>query len=427
MEWKFPDVGEGLHEAQVVAWHVHEGERVARDEPLVDVETDKSVVTIPAPVSGVVEKILYHEGDTVHVGEVVVVFGDGSGDASGPVTAPRSAPAPARVEAAPRIVSPEAPLSEPRQASDEREVVLATPAVRRLARELGVDLRRVAGSGERGRVLADDVRRAAGAHGEAAEPGTRSAFVEAVAEPVAPARPVASADTEDERVPLVGVRKRIAENMVRSWSHAVQVTVVEEVVADELVALRERINAHLGPEERISYLPIITKAVASLLSRFPDLNASLDDEAGEIVRHRHRNIGIAVDDPGGLLVPVVRDADRLSIRELGRELARLIEGARAHTLTARDLTGSTFTITNFGSIGGLVATPIINHPDVGILGVGPIRRRPVVREEVIVPAWVLYVSLTFDHRVVDGGTASRFLVGLGELLANPAAFIAEVL
>jgi len=127
MEWKFPDVGEGLHEAQVVAWHVHEGERVARDEPLVDVETDKSVVTIPAPVSGVVEKILYHEGDTVHVGEVVVVFGDGSGDASGPVTAPRSAPAPARVEAAPRIVSPEAPLSEPRQASDEREVVLATP------------------------------------------------------------------------------------------------------------------------------------------------------------------------------------------------------------------------------------------------------------------------------------------------------------
>ncbi|ACU53771.1 catalytic domain of components of various dehydrogenase complexes [Acidimicrobium ferrooxidans DSM 10331] len=426
MEWKFPDVGEGLHEAQVVAWHVHEGDAIERDAPLVDVETDKSVVTIPAPVAGTVEKILFHEGDTVHVGEVVVVFGDGSAPAPSPLQPTAS---PAHVPAPPVAPAP-TPASEPLARGVDRGIVLATPAVRRLARELGVDLASVVGSGERGRVLADDVRRFA------ASPESTESAVAAVStlSTGAPRADRGAGDDgvaplaveADERRPLVGIRKRIAENMARSWSHAVQVTVVEEVVVDELVALRERINAHLG-EQRISYLPIFVKAAASLLARFPELNASLDEEASELVYHAHRNIGIAVDDPQGLMVPVVRDADRRSIRELGLELERLIQGARAHTLGPRDLTGSTFTITNFGSIGGIVATPIINYPDVAILGVGPIRRRAVVGpDDVIVPASVLFVSLTFDHRVVDGGTASRFLVALSELLRDPAALVAEL-
>lgn len=436
MEWKFPDVGEGLHEAQVVAWHVHEGDAIDRDAPLVDVETDKSVVTIPAPVAGTVEKILFHEGDTVHVGEVVVVFGDGSAPAAPVTSAPVSSaqPSPTLASRAEGSVSGVAAPAGRASHEGERSVVLATPAVRRLARELGVDLASVVGSGDRGRVLADDVRRFAASTKTVEREATPS--VDAVAQQEASrsesTRPaeddrfaIAAVET-DERRPLVGIRKRIAENMTRSWSHAVQVTVVEEVVVDELVALRTRINGHLG-DQRISYLPIFVKAAASLLARFPELNASLDEEASELVYHAHRNIGIAVDDPQGLMVPVVRDADRRSIRELGLELDRLIQGARAHALGPRDLTGSTFTITNFGSIGGLVATPIINYPDVAILGVGPIRRRAVVGpDDTIVPASVLFVSLTFDHRVVDGGTASRFLVALSELLRDPAALVAEL-
>jgi len=425
MEWKFPDVGEGLHEAQVVAWHVHEGDVVDRDAPLLDVETDKSVVTIPSPVAGTVEKILFHEGDTVRVGQVVVVFG-GDGAAGGPApsepVAAASASAGAAAPSDPRVPLPTPGASGALDGTGERTVVLATPAVRRLARELGVDLATVTGSGERGRVLAEDVRAAAAA--AASEPVEQ----ERGGAPAAPAQAATPEVSEaEERRPLVGIRKRIAENMARSWAHAVQVTVVEEVVVDELVALRGRMNEHLGPEGRISYLPIVVKAAASLLGRFPDLNASLDEEAGEIVVHRRRNIGIAVDDPQGLMVPVVRDADRRSIREIGQELARLIEGARAHGLGPSDLTGSTFTITNYGTIGGIIATPIINYPDVAILGMGPIRRQAIVREDdEIVPAWVMMVSLTFDHRVVDGGYASRFLVALRELLANPAALVAEL-
>ncbi len=431
MEWKFPDVGEGLHEAQVVAWHVHEGDHVERDAPLLDVETDKSVVTIPSPVAGTVEKVLFREGDTVHVGEVVVVFGGADGVASDDGGRSSGAPAPA-AEVSPTVDATASPSAEP------SPVVLATPAVRRLARELGVALTEVRGTGERGRVLAEDVRRAAeqrsepaGGHQPEQVQGAPGQPARARAETVAPVEsasetPAVELQPADQRRPLVGVRRRIADNMARAWAHAVHVTVVEELVVDELVALRERINAYLAPQ-RMSYLPLVVKAVASVLARFPEFNASLDEEAREIVVHAQRHIGIAVDDPEGLLVPVVRDADRRSVRELVTELGRLIEGARQHTLGPADLTGSTFTITNFGSIGGIVATPIINYPNVAILGMGPIRRRAVVRaDDRVEPASVMFLSLTFDHRVVDGGAASRFLVALKAMLENPAALLTEL-
>ncbi|MHB8190259.1 MAG: dihydrolipoamide acetyltransferase family protein [Ferrimicrobium sp.] len=412
MDWKFPDVGEGLHEAQIVKWYLSEGDSVERDQPLVDVETDKAIVTIPSPVSGGIDKLLFQEGDTVKVGEVVISFRTSKEDT------PKSSEAP-RARSAPRAQAQEAPpLNVTRVAGG---TVLATPAVRRLARERGIDIAVVSGSGPGGRVLAQDLSNEAAKpvevhHGLVSLETTGSQSSQKIL------------DAVDERRPLVGVRKRIAENMARSWAHAVQVSVFEEAEVEGLVKFRRELNERLGQEgRRLSYLPIIAKVAAALLGRFPDLNASLDEEAGEIVVHRAHHIGVAVDDPGGLMVPVVHDIDRLTLREVGDELTRLIEGARSHTLTVPDLTGSTFTITNYGTIGGVFATPIINYPEVGILGVGPIRRRPVVaQDDSIRAADTMTLSLTFDHRVVDGGYASRFLVSMVELLRDPTALVLEM-
>jgi len=420
MEWKFPDVGEGLHEAQIVKWHVHEGDQIERDAPLVDVETDKSVVTIPSPVSGSVEKVRFHEGDMVTVGEVVVSFGV-EGDAStgaaaapatqAPSASPASAPVADSAAAGGSVANAPAPVGS---AVTNGKHVLATPAVRRLARELGVDLREVQGTGRDGRVLAEDLRR----HAEGGRPARPAATPAAVAS--APSLP-------EERRPLIGVRKRIAENMARSWAHAVQVTVFEEARAEELMALRARINSSLPPEERISYLPILAKAASVLLGRFPQFNSRLDEEAGEIVTYREHHLGIAVDDAGGLMVPVVRSVQARTIREIADELRRLIDGARAHALGPQDLTGSTFTITNFGTIGGLMATPIINYPEVAILGIGPIRKRPVVSaDDDIVVGQVMTLSLTFDHRLIDGGDASRFLTSMVRLVEDPMTLLVEM-
>jgi len=426
MDWKFPDVGEGLHEAQIVKWHVHEGDEIERDAPLVDVETDKSVVTIPSPVTGAVEKVRFHEGDMVTVGEVVVSFGVEGGSstpAPGPAAPPSAQPeqasavTPASTVATASGATPASSalaVSTVASADGVRQV-LATPAVRRLARELGVDLREVQGTGRDGRVRAEDLRR----HAE----GGRVARSAPAARPVAAPQPFAA----EERRPLVGVRKRIAENMARSWAHAVQVTVFEEARAEELMTLRARINASLAPEERLSYLPILAKAASVLLARFPQFNSRLDEEAGEIVTYGEHHLGIAVDDVGGLMVPVVRSVQALTLREIADELRRLIDGARAHTLGPQDLTGSTFTITNFGTIGGLMATPIINYPEVAILGIGPIRKRPVVNaNDEIVVGQVMTLSLTFDHRLIDGGDASRFLTSMVRLVENPMTLLVEM-
>lgn len=409
MEFKFPDVGEGIHEAQIVKWYPSEGDTIARDEPLVDVETDKAVVSIPSPVAGTVEKILFHEGDMVSVGTVVVTFlGDGprpeQSKSPGSESSLKTGPEAER--------EPEASVPRPASSTgSSKGPVLATPAVRRLAREKGIDISQVHGSGPDGRVMVEDL--------------TAGGGTPAKVEEVLRAPSVAGAD---ERRPLAGVRKRIAENMARSWSHAVQVTVFEEARVDRLVAFRRELNERVGQDgPRMSYLPIVIKATAALLRRFPDLNSSLDEETSEIVVRGARHIGVAVDDPGGLMVPVIKDVDALTLREVNQELVRLIGGAREHALGPADLTGSTFTITNYGTIGGLYATPIINYPEVGILGLGPIRRRPIVNEnDEIVAAEMLNLSLTFDHRVVDGGYASRFLVAMAQILSDPTTLLLEL-
>ncbi|WP_298346028.1 dihydrolipoamide acetyltransferase family protein [Ferrimicrobium sp.] len=422
MEWKFPDVGEGLHEAQIVKWYHQEGDDVKRDEPLLDVETDKAVVTIGAPVTGSIDKVLFHEGDTVNVGEVVVAFSTDQPSGGGPDASPsrnEASPAPvvpaakgAEASARPPIV----PSREVVGATGER--AMATPAVRRLARELGLDINLVRGTGPDGRVVAEDLQAAVATE-------TTGASEQVLAPPSAPAS-VPAALTNEQRRPLVGIRKRIAENMARSWSHAVQVSVFEEANVAALVALRRDMNARLAPE-RISYLPLIAKAVAGVLAQFPDLNGRLDEEAGEIVTYSDVHLGFAVDDPQGLMVPVLRAVGEKSLVEVSAELNRLIEGARSHTLTSGELTGSTFTITNYGTIGGVYATPIINYPEVGILGVGPIRKRPVVLEDNTVGVGdVMTLSLTFDHRIIDGGYASRFLMRVIGLLSDPVQLMMEM-
>ncbi len=424
MEWKFPDVGEGLHEAQIVKWYNQEGDEVKRDEPLLDVETDKAVVTIGAPVSGSIDKVLFHEGDTVKVGEVVVAF---STDSAAPRPEPQANPVPPAPIRESASVSPNKPAAI---VESGRERALATPAVRRLARELGLDINLVQGTGPDGRVLAEDLQSAAGGGGvQRVSSLTKGDVLEPTEVPVGGQQVLANMSIEvakEQRRPLVGIRKRIAENMARSWSHAVQVSVFEEANVAALVALRKDMNERLQPE-RISYLPLIAKAVAGVLEQFPDLNGRLDEEAGEIVTYTDVHLGFAVDDPQGLMVPVLRSVAEKSLVQVSRELGHLIEGARAHTLTSAELTGSTFTITNYGTIGGVYATPIINYPEVGILGVGPIRKRPVVLDDGTVGVGdQMTLSLTFDHRIIDGGYASRFLMRIISLLSDPVRLMMEM-
>jgi pyruvate dehydrogenase E2 component (dihydrolipoamide acetyltransferase) len=424
VEWKFPDVGEGLHEAQIVKWYNQEGDEVKRDEPLLDVETDKAVVTIGAPVSGSIDKVLFHEGDTVKVGEVVVAFSTDQAGARPEREANPPAPAPTPMAAS---VAPNKPVAI---VESGRERALATPAVRRLARELGLDINLVQGTGPDGRVLAEDLKSVASGGGPQRVPAlTQGDLSEARDVPFGDQQVIASTSVEtakEQRRPLVGIRKRIAENMARSWSHAVQVSVFEEANVAALVALRSDMNERLQPE-RISYLPLIAKAVAGVLEQFPDLNGRLDEEAGEIVTYTDVHLGFAVDDPQGLMVPVLRSVAEKSLIQVSRELGHLIEAARAHTLTSGELTGSTFTITNYGTIGGVYATPIINYPEVGILGVGPIRKRPVVLEDGTVGVGdQMTLSLTFDHRIIDGGYASRFLMHIISLLSDPVRLMMEM-
>lgn len=405
-EWKLPDVGEGIHEAEILKWHVKMGDDVAVDQVMAEIQTDKAVVDIPSPVAGEVVGILAQEGELVRVGTVVIQF----------ETADRGSDRKPRASVnAPRDVAQ--PRSTTTVAIGSR--ALATPAVRRLARELKVDIQRVEGHGEHGRVLAEDVRR----YGEAPPPASPGEPVVKVAHPA-----LAGSLGAETRVPLRGIRRTIAEHMVRSKFTAPHVTNMDEVEVSALVTLRSEAKALAESQGiKLTYLPFIIKAVVAALKHYPDLNASLDDEAGEIVLKHYYHIGIAVDDPAGLLVPVVRDADKKSLFDLAREIQVLTDKARAHTLTPAEMSGGTFTITNYGSFGGMFATPVINYPEVGIFGTGRIQKRAVVLDDDTLGVRpVMSLCLTFDHRVTDGGTAGRFTNQVMEYLHRPTTLFMEM-
>jgi pyruvate dehydrogenase E2 component (dihydrolipoamide acetyltransferase) len=407
-ELRLPDIGEGVAEGEILKWMAKEGDTIKEDQPILEVMTDKVNVQIPAPRSGRVEKILVKEGDIAKVGQTIMVIDDGSGGGGAPGSAP-SAPAPA--------VATPAPASQP-QAPTQGVGVLATPATRKLAREMGVDIATVKGSGPQGRITDDDIRRSA----SGARPGAATVTVQAPK----PARP--GGGPMEEVVPLRGVRKTISERMLKSLQTTAQVTHVDEVDMTELVLLRE---AFKGSAEkrgvRLTYMPFIIKALIPALKEFPYVNSSLDEQNGNIVLKKYYNIGIATDTEQGLVVPVVKDADMKDIFELAGEIEKLADRARKAQLTLDEVRGSTFTITNVGAIGGLFATPIVNVPEVAILGLHKIAKRPVVRDGKVEIRDTTYFSVSFDHRVIDGAYAARFTSRVIENIQDTKKLLSEVL
>jgi pyruvate dehydrogenase E2 component (dihydrolipoyllysine-residue acetyltransferase) len=396
-DFKLPDLGEGVTEAEVDRWLVKEGDSIAEDDPLVEVITDKATAEIPSPFAGVVTRIHVDAGGVVPVGTVLVsIQGDedagGNGETSAAVEATEAMAAP---------VPPQAPLREATNGSD----VKAMPPVRKLARELNVDITTVSGTGPEGRVTRADVEAAAGGP--------------------APAPVATTAGGGERREPLRGVRRVIAERMSEAHRIVPPVTHVEECDVTELDATRKLANERSPDAPRLTFMPFIVKAVTTSLKEFPALNASLDDEAGEIVFHDRYDIGVAVDTPAGLVVPTVKDADRKRLRELAAEIERLAKGAREGRLTSDELKGSTFTVTSPGPFGGLMATPLVFHPQAAILGVHRASERAVVRDGQIVIRKMMNLSITFDHRVLDGMTAAKFVLNVVRLLEHPAVLALE--
>ncbi|MFY1829845.1 dihydrolipoamide acetyltransferase family protein [Myxococcus fulvus] len=406
-EFKLPDLGEGVMEGELVKWHVKAGDVVKEDQVLAEVMTDKATVTVPSPKAGRVVQTHGKEGDIAKVHHPLVTL---EIEGAAPVQAAgHGAPAPATQAAAPAQA---ASAAAPAQATK----VLATPVTRRMAREHGLDLTTISGSGPQGRVTKADVVAALEGGGE-----PKNVVVAAPAQ-ARPAAPSVATGRSDERVPLRGLRKKIAEKMVRSKFTMPHFAFVEEVDATELVALRARLNAQLaavGDNTKINYLPFIIKATIAALKRFPHLNANFDEAAQELVVRGEYNIGMAVATPDGLTVAVVKDADRLTLAELARETSRLGVAARDRKLKMEELTGGTFTITSLGQTGGLFATPIINHPEVGIMGVHKLKKRPAVVKDQVVIRDMMNLSLSCDHRVIDGSVAAEFVYEVIKYLEKP--------
>src|SRR5215470_5724462 len=468
-----PDLGEGLTEAEIVKVLVNEGEVIVEDAPLLEVETDKATVEIPSPFGGRVARIHVHPGQSVKVGDVLVTFDDGGapagrGGASVPVAATtRSAAAPASraasaaasvaatgKSAAPAkpagaggrasVMTPQAsPVGTTQAPPVGTGPVPATPATRRLARELGVDLRAVRGTGPGGRVTDDDLKAAVGGAGHVAAtaagrgpqravPADGQALERGAAKPLAavgvepPALPRFEQWGPVERQPLSHLRRTIAERMTLSATLIPHVTHFDRADITELDAIIRR-NVEPARERglTLTLTSFLLKAAALALQEHPQFNASLDPPAGELIVKRYHHLGVAVATKRGLIVPVIRDVDRKPLVEVQRELAALAQRVREGRVTLEDLRGGTFTITNIGALGGTGAIPIINYPEVAILGVARGREEPVVHEGKIVPRMLLPISLTFDHRVADGADGARFAAAIVRRLERPEQLLLD--
>jgi pyruvate dehydrogenase E2 component (dihydrolipoamide acetyltransferase)/2-oxoisovalerate dehydrogenase E2 component (dihydrolipoyl transacylase) len=407
MDFRLPELGEGVYEAELVAWLVKPGDAVRRGQNLLEVLTDKATMEVPAPFAGTITALRAEPGQRVKVGDVVLAY-DAAGEKANNQAAvtPEPARTATRVETRSPAVSGDGNALAPAPLA-----VKAAPSVRYLARKLGVDLARVHGTGPGGRVLIEDLSTfVRPAPGEAARP---------VAEP----KP--DYGTPGTRVKLQGIRRTIAEHMVRAKQTIPHYTYVDECDVTELVRLRESLReTYARAGVKLTYLAFFVKAVVGALKEVPLVNASLDDAAGEIVLHDRYNIGIAVATPGGLLVPVVRDADRKNLGQIARDVDRLSTEARAGKARRDDLRGGTFTVTSIGNVGGLISTPVINHPEVAILGVGKVVKRPVFDAAGNVrPADLVYLSLSFDHRVLDGAIGAAFGNAVIHRLQRPATLL----
>jgi pyruvate dehydrogenase E2 component (dihydrolipoamide acetyltransferase) len=426
-EFKLPDIGEGIHEGEIVKWHIQSGDVVEEDQIIVDVQNDKAVVEIPSPVAGKVVDVKVSEGTVSVVGDVLVTFevaGEGNVSNEGQA-ATTSAPAAQTAQPASTPAVASAPAPAP---ADKK--VLATPSVRKFAREKGVAISQVNGTGKNSRVTKDDVLAFAAGGATAPAVMAESAASEATTTTTTTAA-VSSVVVEgarvEERVPLKGIRKAIANAMVKSMYTAPHVTIMDEVDVTQLVALRKKAKP-LAEQKgvKLTYLPFIVKTLVAAARQFPVLNASIDDEKNEIVYKKYYNIGIATDTDNGLLVPVVADADRKSIWSIAAEIKDLAARGREGKLAVNEMKGSTITITNIGSAGGMFFTPVINHPEVAILGTGRISEKPVVKNGEVTVASVMALSLSFDHRIIDGATAQHFINYMKQLLEDPQLLVMEV-
>lgn len=396
-EVKLPDIGEGVAEGEIVRWLVKAGEAVKEDQPLVEVMTDKASVEIPSPRTGTIETLHVEEGAMIPVGTVIITIAV-AGGATAPAAMPAHGGTAATAPSAPAATSAPAPAAATR--------VEATPAVRALAKELGVALESVTGSGPGGRITAEDVRAAGG--------GAK------------PAAAVAATSADETRQPLRGLRRKIAEHMRRSLSTAAQFTFVAECDFTALVEHRAQASTRAqSAGVKLTFLPYVFRALPFVLREFPLLNASLDDATSEIVLKRRYHLGLATNTDEGLTVPIVHDADRLGLFALAREIDRLAAAARDHKLKLEELQGGTFTVTSTGAKGGVLATPILHHPQVAILGVHSITKKPAVVHGQIVARDLGNLSLSLDHRVVDGAVGADFLYALIERLQAPAGWLEE--
>jgi pyruvate dehydrogenase E2 component (dihydrolipoamide acetyltransferase) len=417
LEFRFPDVGEGIHEGEIVRWLVKEGDSVRPDQPLVEVETDKAVVEIPAPRAGTILHMAVGAGEKIHVGEVLVVIGEAGERKSSAASASVSVVGSLDMATTELPPSPEVAQAARTASSAQPPRVLAIPSVRKLARDLGVELTQVTPSGPHGRIRREDVLHAAG---QRPVPHT----------PPAPAPPVTPAGLEHDQhgpveyEPLSALRRTVAQAMVTAATTAVPVTTTDEADVTELVALRERSNAAAAEHNvHVTLLPFLMKAVVAALRQHPKLNASLDEAHNRLVLKRYYHLGIATDTSEGLIVPIVKDVDQKNMVTLATDLARLTDLARTRRIPLTDLQGGTFTISNYGAIGGIFATPMLHLPEVAILGVGKLLQKPVVHGGEVVIRTILPLSLTFDHRALDGAEAQRFLNELIAYLANPARLV----
>ncbi|AJY77052.1 dihydrolipoamide acetyltransferase family protein [Paenibacillus beijingensis] len=437
-EYRFPELGEGLHEGEIIKMHIKPGDKVTDDDIIMEVQNDKAIVEVPCPVNGTILEVKAKDGQVCKVGEVVAVI-DAEGDlpegavpgedSSAEVAkAEAESVAPGAVKADAEVKAKEVPAAGGAEASKPAgALVLATPSIRKFAREKGVDIAAVSGTGKNGRITREDVESFTGGAAAPAAADNAAAAAKGAAE--AKAAPVAAqgGDRPEERLPFKGIRKIIANAMSKSVYTAPHVTIMDEVDVTALVELRTKAKPVAEKKGvKLTYLPFIVKALVAACRQFPIMNATLDEENQEIVLRKYYNIGIATDTENGLIVPVIEHADRKNVWMIAEKIKDLAVRGRDGKLAGNELKGSTITISNIGSAGGMFFTPVINFPEVAILGTGRISQKPVVKNGEIVPASVMALSLSFDHRLIDGATAQNFMNYIKQLLADPELLVMEV-
>ena len=442
-DFLFPDIGEGIHEGTLTKWLVKKGDSVNEGDSLVEVETDKVTTEIPAPKSGTIAELKFKEGDVINVGDVFIVIDTAGGAVDEDSTAeevPEIDEEDKKQEKAEKeevveeetagVVGEVVASSDEIPSSDEAgststvkkektSKALATPVARKLAKDLNVDINQVDGTGPAGRVMKEDIKNAS----EEKDSGKKAKDTKATV-----ARPLSASQTDDmsereERIPLSRIRQTIAEKMSESRFTIPHTTAMDEIDVTELYEFRKKYKDKLGEDVSLTFLPFIIKAVIAGLKQFPEFNASLDEETNELVLKHYYNIGIATDTDRGLMVPVLEDADNLSIVDIAKGIEELSEGARDNKLDLGQLRGSTFSVTNYGSIGGMFGIPIINYPESAILGIGRIQEKPVVVDGRIVARRMLPLSLSYDHRIIDGASGAKLLNILKDLLMDPEVLL----